>query len=237
MKEFSSFEEKFNDLAVFFNAAAHELRTPVTTGKIYIQLLQEQLKDADPLAKENLLKAEAQLNKLNQLIGNILDVSRMHTGKFKVINEEVDLNEALTGAIQFKQANLTKFKFSRIGNAHVKVSGNRERIIQIVMNLLDNAMKFSKPGDEILLETIDSDEYINIQISDHGKGIDPADLPMIFNDDFKKNKSEKSAGLGIGLFVSKAIADQMNAQLQIESELNKGTTVTLRLLKSSATES
>src|SRR6476646_1506158 len=139
-----SFEDKFNELAVFFNAAAHDLRTPVTTGKIYIQLLLESMKkQGDDAAVVHLSKAEAQLNKLNLLIANILDVSRMHANKFNVVTEPTNVNEAVHAAVSAKQNTLSKHSVVVHGEVVSNADANRDRIIQVVSNILDNAVKFS----------------------------------------------------------------------------------------------
>jgi signal transduction histidine kinase len=234
MQEEKSFEDKFNALAVFFNAAAHELRTPVTTGKIYIQMLAETMKQkGDDAAVENLSKAEGQLNKLNLIITNVLDVSRMHTGKFNVSCEETEVNDAVDAAIKYKEIALAKHVIVKEGHIWDKAFVNKERVIQVVSNLLDNAAKFSKAKSNIHIELSENETSVFVKITDEGKGISEDDISKIFDEDFRKNKAEKMSGLGISLYISKAIAEKMKGSLTVESDIGKGSCFTLQLPKAS----
>lgn len=227
-----SFEDKFNELAVFFNAAAHELRTPVTTGKIYIQLLLESMRNqGDLTAVANLSKAEAQLNKLNLLISNVLDVSRMHANKFNVITEPTDVNEAVHSAIAAKENTLARHSLQFTGELTSKAEANRDRIIQVVSNLIDNAVKFSSAKSTIQIELFEDLTNVFISVRDEGKGISETNLPKIFDEDLRKDQKEKQSGLGISLFVSKAIIEKMGGRLTVESKEGAGAKFTVQLQK------
>jgi two-component system sensor histidine kinase VicK len=210
----------------FLNVASHDLRTPVTTMKIYVQLMEEQLqKSGNELQLPYIQKIEQQLNKLNGLIGNLLDVSRMQTGKFHVNVEAVDIDEIIEKAIKQVTPTLKKHQVVLNGKAKKMVDGEDTRLLQVMNNLIDNAVKFSPKGGTVTIDVSNEDEGCVIKITDEGIGIDEADQPNIFDRYYKMNKNDKNfPGLGIGLFTSKSIVEGSGGTLHVESKKGAGST-------------
>jgi len=215
----------------FLNAASHDLRTPVTTMKIYVQLMVEQVERSGHSTElPYLQKIEQQLNKLNALIGNLLDVSRMQPVKFHVSVEPVNMDTIIDRTIKQYTPTLKKHRLVVNGGVDKPVDGEENRLQQVMNNLVDNAIKFSPQGGTVTIDVTSEDEGLAIRVKDEGVGIAKEDLPNIFNRYYKMNKNDKKfSGLGIGLFTSKSIVEACGGTLHAESEPGKGSTFVLWL--------
>lgn len=219
----------------FLSVASHELKTPLTPLLLKLQALsREAQKQADsPFAQRVLRELELgrkQVAKLSELIGDLLDVSRISNGRLTLHPEEFDMAQLLrevTG--RFEQ------EAQRAGSAFTLVAGepsvgrwDRMRVEQVVTNLLSNAFKYgaSKPV-EISLE--EAGPRTRIVVRDHGIGIAEDVLPRLFMK-FERGVSGRNyGGLGLGLYVSKQIVEAMGGTISVTSKLNEGSVFTVEL--------
>jgi signal transduction histidine kinase len=214
----------------FISSVSHELRTPLTA----IQGWGETMLSSGPDDKELLIKGMGviieETGRLSTMVEELLDFSRIQSGRFKLMLERVDvLAELGEAVIMFSdRAKRETLTFSYV-EAEIlpPVLGDRNKLKQVFVNILDNAFKYSNKGGDVTVETMDNTDSINIIISDTGCGISDSDLPFVKQRFFKGNSTRR--GNGIGLAVSEEIINLHGGVLDISSEEGKGTVVTITL--------
>jgi len=216
----------------FLGFASHELKTPVTSIKAYIQLMllyakREQKKDLLPLIQ----KVDVQVDRLTHLINDLLDVTKVQAGKLEFNFESFSLNEIVDEVISNMQLTTSKHQIVKEGSIKAFVYGDRERTAQILINLLSNAIKYSPEADRVMVRVTDGDDKVGIAIQDYGIGIAKEYQQKIFERFYRVDgrKQETYPGLGLGLHIASEIARRQNGRLLVESELGKGTTFYLEL--------
>ncbi len=213
----------------FMSVVSHELKTPVTTIKGFVQLLQRRLKNYDdPDAQLFLSRLDSQLNRLTRLINDLLEISRIQTGRLKYHNETFDLREVVESVVEQIQATTTthRLSFEDMTQTPALVSGDRERLGHVFTNLLMNAIKYSPHADSIIIRvTVDEQEVI-VSVQDSGIGIAESDLEKIFERFYQVSYPQERpfSGLGIGLYLSHEIITRHNGQIRVESQKEHGST-------------
>ena len=206
----------------FINIAAHELRTPTQSIVGYCEMY-----DAFPEKKDeymNPIKRNAE--RLYKLTEDILDIARIESNSLKLNIEKIELNETINETvIDFIKRPLSisnkdvKINFNTSNNNHQSklfVYVDKNRIQQIIFNLLDNASKFTEKGEITLTVENNTDKYVTIKIQDTGKGIDPELLPRLFT----KFATKSERGTGLGLYISKNIIEAHGGKLWTETTSN-----------------
>lgn len=210
----------------FLASISHELRTPLTYIKGY----------ADIVRKRNLSKEEnekyltiivEETNRLANLIKELFELAKLDQNSFDIEKESIDLNQFLTKVeekfspiFQEKQMN-----FNIICQSTLFLKADPLRLEQIILNLLDNAMKYSSSGAQIFLKVAKSKNDIHITIQDNGKGIPEKDIPYIFNRFYRVDKSRTRSlgGTGLGLAIVKELVNAHGAEITVKSKENVGT--------------
>ncbi len=214
-------EEKKDE---FIGIASHELKTPLTSIKASIQLLERSnLSDRDRLFVE---KANVNIKKLNNLIGDLLDVSKIQAGRLELNTSKFTLSDLIEDSIENVQHIYTSHEIIRPGNIpHLVLVGDKFRLEQAINNLLLNAIKYSPLRSQILINTRVSAKYVRVEIIDHGIGISEENQEKIFQRFFRAQElSPVISGLGVGLYLSQEIVKRHNGQIGVQSELGKGST-------------
>lgn len=216
----------------FVSVASHELKTPVTSIKLFAQVLKKKFKDrGDGEAEQYLEKMDAQLDRLTKLILTLLDVSRIHRGKLQVEKRPFKVEgviEEVVGDLAY--ANETHTISVRTEDG-VAVIGDRDRIRQVAMNLLVNAIKYSPEGSEVIVRITKKDDRACVSVTDFGPGISREMQDVIFDRFFQADdtKRQEHSGLGLGLYISKEIIKNHGGELWVDSEVGKGSTFTFTL--------
>ncbi len=213
----------------FMSVVSHELKTPVTTIKGFTQLLQRRLQHFDdPEAHLFLSRLDSQLNRLTRLINDLLEISRIQTGRLKYRIEIFDLREVVEGIVEQIQATTTTHRFSIEDTAQVPafVSGDRERLGHVFTNLLLNAIKYSPNVEKVLIRITTNEREVLVSVQDFGIGIAEDDLEKIFERFYQVSYPQERpfAGLGIGLYLSREIISRHNGRIWAESQKAHGTT-------------
>jgi len=221
----------------FLSVAAHELKTPVTSQRGYAQLALKQIETIRPPVPGNIVKAlqviELQSGKLARLIGQLLDVSRLETGKLAIAQERVDLVPVIRALIERTQMIATRhtLHFDAPQSAVARV--DLLRIEQVITNLLDNAIKFSPNGGVVRVElTSTPDRWLRLVVQDEGIGIPPDKHNQIFERFYQAHEERLRsgfAGMGLGLYVSRDIVEQHGGTIEAESPAEGGTRFIVRL--------
>ncbi len=209
----------------FISIASHELRTPVTSLKLYIQVLQKQFagRGEESLAR-SFSKMDAQLNKLTLLIKDLLNVSRIELGKLDFQEDWLDLNEVVKETVEQIQPTTSKHHIRIEGEINQPVWGDGDRIGQVLTNLLTNAVKYSPQADTIIVRLTTAQDGPVVSVQDFGIGIENEHLTHIFDRFYRVNDPEEKTypGLGIGLYIAQEIINGHGGTLTVESEKGKG---------------
>jgi len=211
----------------FIHIASHELKTPVTSLKGSIQLLERMSGDgALPEEMDVLIEmAVRQVNKLSRMVGDLLDVARMDEDKIELTRTDFLLEEAITDSLQQVKSLAPKSAIRIKGPTDVLIRSNKERIEQVITNFLSNAIKYSPEGSDIVVEPSIMDGHLRIAVTDQGIGIPSSKLPFVFDRFFRvEGSSDKFSGLGLGLYISAEIVSRLQGEIGAISEPGKGST-------------
>lgn len=221
----------------FMSIVSHELRTPVTSLKLQVQTATRQLAKNDPKTfHEKTVKfvsgAERQLDRLSDLIENILDVSRISMNRLVMQKENLQLDQLVKEVVERLQELGNSFGSTLSLNIEesVQVFGDRTRLEQLVSNLVMNALKYgnSKP---VNVKVGSFKDRVFVTVEDRGMGIAPADQNRIFERFERAISAENISGIGLGLFISQKIVEAHNGQLSVVSDLGHGSTFKVILPK------
>lgn len=218
---------------LFISMAAHEFRTPLTTIIGYVQLLQTKLPEISQHVQVGRWVKELSWEalRLTNMVNELLEVSRINAGKIQYTWREHSLKEIVGRAIldfQFTHPDHKIVFQCSLNLGQDVVVGDFDKLLQVIINLLDNSAKFSQLGSEIIIRLKLKSPSLILIVKDQGKGIDKKDLPRIF-ERFYKGGSNTVEGMGIGLFLSKNIIEEHRGSIKVRSQLNKGTTVEIQL--------
>jgi signal transduction histidine kinase len=219
----------------FLRNASHELRTPMTSLSLHYQrLLRSALGKAVTLRPDEMERflrtSERQFQRLNQLIDNLLDAGKETRGRIALNLEEVDLAELVRQAAErvHEQIVASGSRFDLDLDAPVEGSWDRLRIMHVVCNLLSNAARYGQ-GNPIRVELRRGVAVARLRVEDHGIGIPERDLPRVFDRFNHAGALRDASGLGVGLYVARAIVEAHGGTLCVESCLGRGSTFTVEL--------
>lgn len=221
----------------FISSVSHELRTPLTAIRGWGETAKMSLGTDEALVEKGLDVILTESGRLSGLVEDLLDFSRMQSGKLSVNKRLIYLDQVLSEAADMylevvKQHNI-KMDFicpERLS----RVMGDADRLKQVFINIIDNAIKYSNDGGHVLIDVHEEDNCIHVKISDTGVGIPEQDIDRVKEKFYKANKTVR--GSGIGLAVADEIIKQHNGLLFIESKEGVGTTVTVVLPVATAAE-
>jgi signal transduction histidine kinase len=214
---------------------SHELRTPLTAINGCADSLQEAMTD-DPKAAGRFLQIiQNETARMQRLVSDILDLSRLRSGLTAVPLTSVDMISLAEVAIEIARLNEDKMdlKYELINNAGetLPVLGNEDRISQVLRNLLDNARKFSPEGGIITMKINSTDSDAIVEISDQGQGIAKEEIPFLFERFYRSGRGNTTGGAGLGLAIVREIMQAHDGRTEVESEEGKGTTFRLYFRK------
>jgi PAS domain S-box-containing protein len=211
----------------FISMASHELKTPVTSLKGFLNLVQRRsIKQGDEKVLHYLARMDIQINKLTALINDLLDLSRMQTGKLIYREETFSLEELVREVVTNIQETTQTHRLVLEGQTQATVFGDRDRIGQVLINLLNNAIKYSPGADAVLIRIVNDQQKILVSIQDFGIGIAQDHHLRIFERFYQVTEpAEKTyPGLGIGLYISSEIVRRHGGQMWVESRKGEGAT-------------
>jgi len=217
-------EQKKDD---FVNMASHELKTPLTSMKLFIDSLFMQIKKYDdPRATKTVVSIRRQTEKLEQLVGGLLDISRIQTGKLFFQKEKFPLYPLIKEVMDMIQGMTEKHAIIYQGKRSFMLYADRFRIYQVLTNLLTNAVKYSPEGKEIIIHAKEEKGKVIVGVQDFGIGISKNVQKKIFERLYQvRDPDEKTfPGLGMGLYISKEIIKKHKGSIWVESQRGKGST-------------
>ncbi len=218
----------------FVTTVSHELRTPLTSIRGSMTLLAVGALGplADPAMKAVKI-AERNSLRLANLINDLLDIEKLEAGRMDMSFETVKLSSVCEKALESVRPYADQYAISlelRM-ERELEVSADGDRLVQVVINLLSNACKFSPRNDTILLTVTERGEDVEVAVIDHGRGIPEETLPRIFErfQQVEISDSKRKGGTGLGLAICKAIIEQHSGKIGVDSEFGKGSKFWFRL--------
>lgn len=216
----------------FVGYVTHELKTPITSLSAFIQLLQGyHTKTGDKKSQFLLAKAAGQLDRLTNLLSSFNQVYKAQTGMLALHKEVVDLYELVRETVEMFQYTTTTHMINIEGNVKKPISIDKERVRQVLINLLINAIKYSPAADTIVVKCKEETHSIVVSIQDFGPGIPKDVQAKIFERFFRvrNNQQYNAKGLGLGLYIASEIVKAHKGKLWVESEEGKGATFSFSL--------
>ena len=216
----------------FISIASHELKTPVTSIKAYGQVLQHFFKQkGDDKAVSHLSKMDFQINKLTNLIGDLLDVTKVESGKMIFAEEEFDFDILVKEVVDEVQLTTDKHVLHIQGQTRKTVIADKERTGQVLTNLMTNAIKYSPKASQIDVTLSSDEKNVMVSVRDFGIGIPRDKQPRLFERFFRISgpHQETFPGLGLGLYISSEIIKRQGGRIWVESEDGQGATFSFTL--------
>ncbi|MDP9491341.1 MAG: ATP-binding protein [Actinomycetota bacterium] len=218
--------------ADFVSLVSHELRSPMASVIGSARTLQQRWRELSPEQRESFLALIAhETSRLAELIGDVLDTSRIEAGTFSYSFGDVDLAQLVRDSAAAAEHGQDEVAVKAVVRDPLPaVRGDRNRLRQVLVNLIDNAVKYSPPGDEVQVEATSSNGRVVIEVRDRGPGIAPEHQGVIFEKFGRVNVGEKAKpGTGLGLFIARSIAEAHGGSLEVRSAPDRGATFRLLL--------
>lgn len=220
----------------FVSMVSHELRTPLSIIKEGVSLVIDRIPGAINEAQEKILhSAKSNIDRLARIIDDLLDMSKIESGKVQAKKETADINELIRKVAASFEPKIKKSGLELkldIPQKKIDCDMDRDKIIQVFTNLIGNAVKFTKTG-YVEISCKDKGDMVELAVIDTGIGIAPLDIPKVFSkfQQFGRVAGGGEKGTGLGLAIVKGIIDMHDEKIWVTSELGKGTTVTFTLHK------
>lgn len=209
----------------FMGIASHELKTPLSAIKAYVQLLERESAGKTPFS-QYVHRTLAQVKKLDDLIAELLDVSKLENGKLVFDKQDFDFDALVEAQIEMFKQSFPDYHIEREGRIGTPVYGNAARLEQVLVNFLNNAIKYSPQSKRIILRTlIDDEDQLYVSVTDFGIGVPKEEQHQLFHKFYRAQQASSSfQGMGIGLYICAGIIQQHHGKYGIISEPGKGST-------------
>jgi PAS domain S-box-containing protein len=211
----------------FIGIASHELKTPVTSIKAYGQVLENLFrKKGDIKAANQLAKMDHQVDRLNNLIGDLLDVTKIQAGKLQFNESTFAFNDLVKEVVSELQLTASKHTIITKLSKSVDMYGDKDRIGQVLSNLITNAIKYSPNAEKIVINTSVHKTSVTLCVQDFGMGIPEDKKDKVFEQFYRISGDDQMTfpGLGLGLYISNEIIKRQGGKIWVESSMGKGAT-------------
>ena len=231
--ELENLEQSRRDLVA---NVSHELKTPITAIRAHLETL---LDGVEQPAPETLQVMLTQSERLGRLVEQLLDLSRLESGEVPLLREDVTLEPLVAqvvSEIEVARMNRGVHLGQELPAELPAVSVDRERVHQVLFNLVDNAVRFTPPGGEVVVSAHRHNGSVEISVADTGVGIPPEHLPRLFERFYRVDtaRSREDGGTGIGLAIARSVVEAHGGHIKAESELGRGSIFTFDLPVASA---
>jgi signal transduction histidine kinase len=230
--EIAHLTDRFQEMAVrlaeaealerqFLMSVSHELRTPLTAIRGHVEALREGLAE-DPEARAGSLEVvKAEADRLERLVGDLLDLAKLDARRFTLMEEEVDLDRLVETAYRARteEARQRRIAYERVGDGGAVIHTDGDRVLQIVSNLLDNAFAWTPDGGRIAIGLARANGDVSVTIEDTGPGVPEGERERIFRPFYTGGESN---GTGLGLAIARELANALGGRLELESRMGEG---------------
>ena len=208
----------------FISIASHEMKTPLTTAKAYLQLLEMTL-EADEASMLYAKKASNAVQRLNNLITELLDASKIQNGRLNYNISTFNFNEMVNNTLEDIKHSFPAHQIIKTGRITQLFGGDENRLQQVIINLLTNAIKYAPKALEILVNVTQDEHQLTVSVTDKGVGMSEKHLNKVFDRYYRvEEHAIQFQGLGIGLYISYDIVLRHGGKMWVESEVDKGST-------------
>ena len=208
----------------FIGIASHEMKTPLTTAKAYLQLLEMTL-EGDEASMLYAKKASDAVGRLNNLIAELMDASKIQNGRLDYNISTFNFNEMVDNTIEDIGHSFPKHQIIKSGSITRTFEGDENRLQQVIINLLTNAIKYAPKSFEILINISEEENHLTVSVTDKGIGMSKQHLEKVFDRYYRiEENAIQFQGLGIGLYICYDIVLRHGGKMWVESELGKGST-------------
>ncbi|MCG6189652.1 sensor histidine kinase [Maribellus maritimus] len=221
----------------FVGNVSHELKTPIFNIQGYILTLLEGGLEDPKINKLYLTRSEKSIDRMVSIVEDLESITKLETGELKPQYSVFDIVKTTEEVFEMEHMLAKERKmvleFAKKPDKPIMVSADKKRIIEVLSNLVTNAIKYGKRKGNVKVGFYDFDEKIVVEVSDNGIGIDKKDLPRIFERFYRvdKSRSREQGGTGLGLSIVKHIIEAHNQTINVQSVLDEGTTFTFTLEK------
>ncbi len=225
-------EELNKQKSIFVSQVSHEFKTPLTSIKMFSEMLLNNEKSIADKSKQHLEIIEGETDRLTRMINNILDFSKIEKGVKDYFFREVHLNKIVSGVVDLMYYTLKMNGFKiNLNTSEFKdcIVADSDAITEAIENLISNAIRFSNDKKEITVSTFPKDQFACVSVQDYGIGIEKSDFDKIFDPYFRSEiaKQKKIDGTGLGLPIVKHIVEMHKGKILLESSPGQGSTFTL----------
>ncbi|MFD2162845.1 ATP-binding protein [Paradesertivirga mongoliensis] len=215
----------------FIGIASHELKTPLTSLKGYLQLIGSYKNEpVPPRVKQFVGKADEAIGKLQNLVNDLLDVSKIQKGKLQFSKSTLNITNVINSCVESATHIYPTYNISGQVEDGLFVKGNFERLEQVLMNFISNSVKYSPVNKDIVVKAERHSDFVQISVSDDGIGLTDSQMKRIFERFYRvDDKNFSASGLGMGLYISSEIIKAHNGTIGVNSKFNEGSTFYFRL--------
>ncbi len=208
----------------FISIASHELKTPMTSIKGYLQLLERSISNSnEEVIRNRLQKVQTQVEKLHILISDLLDMSKIESGKLKFNMQYFSFENLLDHVVEVMQQSNLQVKLIRKGIVKDEIWGDEIRIEQVIVNFISNAIKYAPNTEEIIINTEIRDDHLYFSVKDFGIGLSQEHQEKIFDKFYRvEETSARFQGFGIGLYICREIIERHHGKIGVNSAANEG---------------
>jgi two-component system phosphate regulon sensor histidine kinase PhoR len=210
----------------FIGIASHELKTPLTSLKGYLQLITSiKTEEVPPKVVQYVEKANKALSKLQALINDLLDVSKIQAGKLEYAFDIINISDLIRTCIENAEHIYPDNTFENRDGNEFLVNGNSERLEQVLMNMISNATKYSHQNKTVIINSERRGNWVRVSVIDFGIGLSEEQKEHIFERFYRvEDKKYLTSGLGMGLYICAEIIHNHKGEIGVEGDLNKGST-------------
>lgn len=214
----------------FVSDVSHELRTPLTLVHGYLQSTLRRSQNLTEPQREGLQIAASEADRTIRLLQDLLDLARADGGHLRFNVERIPMKEAVLETIEMCKYSSDRIQ-ADIQSPYLEAKADRHRLKQVLLNLIDNAVKYSEGAQPVTVRLAQDGEWVNIEIRDRGRGIPMADLNKIFEPFYRvdEDRSRATGGTGLGLSIVKTLVEGMRGKLKVQSKLGEGSVFTVCL--------
>jgi two-component system CheB/CheR fusion protein len=211
----------------FISIASHELKTPITSLKAALQMIERMTTQNEAMkpAHSFVQKGIKQVDKLIELIKDLLEVTKIQAGKLELKKTTFVLDDLLKECCEDLQVQSENHKLIIKGDTKITIYADRNRLEQVIVNLISNAVKYSPGGEKVIIKVTKDDKAVKVAITDFGIGIAKDKLPFLFDRFYRvDDTSQRYSGLGLGLYISAEIVRRHDGHISIDSTKGEGST-------------
>lgn len=211
------------------STVSHEIRSPLTSIKGFTKTLLNRFdRFDDDMKKEMLAAANADADRVTRLLGELLDISRLETGRLKLRPERFDLPELLSRIVDNAGAAEEGREIVVEAPEELRLFADPDKVEQVLTNLVENAVKYTDTGT-IRVRASQDDSWVTVSVSDEGDGIPRAQLNRLFRKFYSREQAGQPSGTGLGLYICRGLVEAHHGEIDVTSREGVGTTFTVRL--------